>query len=212
MLNILANAQYLSDLFFKRYVTTTLPTALPAAANANQEIKMVAPIMVSPQPLYGATYTDPSLFGYLRYAYLGMKGGMRKRVRVKMGDSSTARSNQVLIKLQRPTSGIISSIAWVTSEPKRTTTGTLSYGPSTNCGIEFELPFYTGNIFVFSCADDMIGTWVDENDMSRVWTKNYEAHFEVNGSLSTSNQCVEDSASGEDFSFMRYQGAPYYTI
>jgi hypothetical protein len=87
--------------------------------------------------------------------------------------------------------------------------GTCMFVPMTNGGLEVELPLYTNNLFLLSFNP----TFDDggSNDvMNRLWSKSYIISVDTSGAWLAGTVTLEKAAA-EDFSFMRFQGAPIYS-
>jgi len=89
--------------------------------------------------------------------------------------------------------------------------GTLTYHRPTNGGIEFEVPYYSRNLWDFSLGGvaGYFGGNMDFDAENGSWGWNCENLF---GTTVGSSCIVQvDSAAAEDFTFLRFQGAPFYT-
>jgi hypothetical protein len=198
----------------KRYVTTS---ALPISAYSTTDISTLVvldQIIPIPDPLIGvsgrSTYVSANLFDYMRYAYLGVRGSVKKRV-MYFSNVEQVELSQVRVTLNPPNSSIETpSTTSIATPVSATMMGTVTYTPASNAGVEFDLPFYSRNLFAFSFASDLVGS-SNTGEMDTSWSKSYTC----------SNDCVlpikdgyiiEQSAGGEDFMFFRYQGAPYYSF
>lgn len=171
------------------------------------QISTVLPIMPAATPPIGQSATFGTLFGYLRLAYLGVRGTIAKRahyggvyrmepmhsVRVSMGAVGPVGAPPFSFALTEPVSSVVR--------------GSVGFVPSTNGGIEFTLPYYSENPFSFSFAEDGIGT-NPTGTMAREWPSTYIISSEfrtING-----YELMVETAAGEDFGFYRYIGAPFY--
>lgn len=194
----------------KRY-TTTATEAVSADATTNKVLVYQTNIV----PLINGQYGDPSnpyheLFSYLRYAYVGLRGGMKKRFHLWC-EYTLPQLARLRVSLDDPVSAsVIPSVSFTTAATITVIDGTISFIPDTNAGIEFELPMYTNNLFLFSFAEDLIGTNA-VNDMDEFWTKSYTIDMDLGGATPI-GEVQEETAAGEDFTMMRFQGAPYYSF
>lgn len=197
----------------KRYVTTAQVTK--AAGGTASHIGMLTAYMnifpLSNLP-YGATsptYND--LFTYLRYAYLGSRGSVRKRLRFSSGVTYTG-TQQIVVTNQSADSGGSNTAAFTDgSFATYSLNGSVQFVPTSNGGVEFELPFYSTNLFQFSCDDNMgTGVFTDRAEYESYWLRHYGVVQETYGTYLawTMQEC---SAIGEDFMFVRFLGAPYFT-
>lgn len=195
----------------KRY-TSTVKRETVANPTASKIIYANVPIMPPIDPSYGDPIStgNPTLWSYLRYAYVGMRGGVRKRLHVrglledgislhhKVNLASVSSSDNIVFSTNTDDS-ILSLLA-----------GSVTFVPHSNGGIEVELPFYSSNLYHYSFAEDGMGPAATGSDELE-WVKRYTYSLESN-TASGALVFVEDSASAEDFSFMRFQGAPYFSI
>lgn len=149
-----------------------------------------------------------NLFSYLRYAYLGVRGGVRKRVHI-VGDLCSHYGDQVKITNGPYSSTNTPSVSHTSSLGVSSLDGTVTFIPSTNMGVEYEVPLYTDNMFIFSAPDDNVGQSLNDT-YNHSWNKMAIIDIDVSGNNPESRVIIE-TATGEDFTFMRYQGAPYFT-
>lgn len=196
----------------KRYVT--VETQNYAATGTHMYLRVHRAIMPPIAPLYNvgtplASPIFPTLYGYLRYAYLGLRGGVRSRLRLYQPDVSSEQAIATVGLLQ-PVDASAPIMGEVNSPVRLNHNGHVQYVPSITGIAEVELPFYTNNNFVFSFAEDLMGSAV-EGAMSRTWTKDFSYNVENRGVISDNYWFIRDFAVAEDFTLMRYQGAPYYT-
>jgi len=85
--------------------------------------------------------------------------------------------------------------------------GTVTYVPHTNGGIEFELPFYSNNLFVWACTADPFTT---ASVLNATCTRNYSVDYATN--CATAGVLYEESAIAEDFSLLRWIAAPAFVV
>ncbi len=196
----------------KRYVTNAV-TSVGTFGSAGAFFKqtLVQPIMLVNGMPYGTTGAVPiDLYTYLKYAYLGVRGGIRRRFHYTnpMGQGNLS---QVRVTLRTPETSDVTSQNTTTNPCVSFLTGTVMFVPSTVGGVEFELPFYTNNLWLFAFNDSVVpSAAASSNEMESNYTRNFELSFEVFGAMSTAS-AVYDGAIGEDFSFLRYQGAPFFS-
>jgi len=153
-----------------------------------------------------------TLFDYLRYAYMGLRGGMRHRLRF-LAMTANNTTDHMVVRLRETSTS--TTVQWTKTnsasfrQNPMSYNGSVAYIPFNNAGFEFELPMYTNNLFLFSFADDLVGT-NGTSDMEEEWVRAYEAFLVVGDNAQKATTLEVDVAAGEDFSFMRFQGAPYY--
>jgi len=191
----------------------TKSQVLSVGANASTTKKLISQFNIYPdiQPAYGgssATYV--SFIGYLRYAFLAMKGGVRKRMRPALNSGFIPQA-QCQITLDPPTQSIVIPGASIsTASPSGASiNGTVTFVYDTNGGIEYELPYYSPNLFAFSPQNTYSG--VPSTMSSPLLSRAYTIENEIYGS-SDAGVVIEESATAEDFMFMRFIGAPFYSV
>jgi hypothetical protein len=122
------------------------------------------PVIPAPEPAYGDTTSDPTFFSLLRYAFLGLRGGIKKRIFV-VGESDFGRADsRAAVFLGSVSSSITPSSAFGAGILGSQPNGTVAFVPLTNGGIETEIPMITNNLFLFSFADDLVGNGNTVND------------------------------------------------
>jgi len=167
-------------------------------------------------PRFLPTYTEDvtsveqgNLYGYLRYAYLGMRGGICRRVRF-LGIKPDI-SSRVNVSLIQPSNSLVipnlsyKSLGWATSYLD----GTVHFNPHTNSGVEFELPFYTNNQFVWSQNTNPYSN--TDSCLDPYMTKNFLMDHDIPDGA---DRCavVDEAFMAEDFCFLRFLSSPPYTI
>jgi hypothetical protein len=192
----------------KRY-TFEISLSVGAAPGTENAMRFLTPVFHGPRPSYSTANFYPNLMGYLSYAYLGYRGSLRKRVRAITNDTSAHPLQGVVVTMVAPTSATSSSLAWISPHATSTLTGSVTFIPDTNGGVEFEIPFYSNNLFAFAFADDGIGS-NPTGDMEEEWSKTIAVEVETHDTTKATNWVVEDTAAGDDFTFLRFNGAPFY--
>jgi len=187
----------------KRFVTTDQRSVPVTAISANQMIGYTGTIMptLSPSVSSAATYT--SLLSYLRPAYLGVTGGLRKRLRMTAAQNNPM--NCAVIQLLPPfpiTS--IPSASISTAPVDSVFTGTVMFAYTTNGGIEFEIPFYTSNLFGAPSLVNIFDPVLLPN-FDAYALRNYVAYFDINANATYT--LYEMTAAAEDFSLHRFIAA-----
>jgi hypothetical protein len=162
------------------------------------------------RPAYGSSTTQPTLMEYLMYAFLGVRGGVRKRLHAITADDKMGSMSRSQVILGVPAGYVAPTATFVPGPPLSRGRGTVSFVPDTNGGIEIEAPYYSLNLYSYAFADDHVGTNSD-NDMVDEWIRTIQFEAEMTDNTSGSSVVVE-TASGEDFTFMRFSGAPMYSL
>jgi len=203
----------------KRYVTENIYIH-NALSSTIWGARFDAPIYPPIQRKYDAikdSDATTTLYDYLRYAYMGMKGGVKYRLKLReRNTASFAPYNQIKITLNPPTNNF-TTFTWTASYTSTDVLGqiadllgTVTFVPDTNGGVEFELPFYSNNTFLFSFNKDLVSD--TSGEMEAVFFRNFHIFYDRLGTSSgTDIALFLEMAIGEDFSFMRFQGAPFYT-
>jgi len=153
-------------------------------------------------------YTTRSVFDYLRNAFMCMRGSMRKRLLVSGTDNwynaggvIVSNDYQGNIVTFDPPSIVASSELF----PRGANT---LFVQRTNCGIEFDIPFYTNALFVNT--DNPAN-----QDLSYMtWNGQYDVQFDEK-TLTTNPinvRVIELSIIGEDFGFYRWLSSPYMVL
>lgn len=172
-------------------------------------------IYPEPRPQYnGSSSTQKSLYGYLRYAYLGMKGGVRRRIGT-LGDLRVREGQMLRVELEPPSTTVNTNVTTSNTMSRLVSSinGTLTYVPNTNGGIEFELPNYTNNLFGISFSNDPYpDTSIVENQVTREFSVYIPTHPGPTKTWATVTRVhvTDDMATGEDFSFFLFSGAPAF--
>jgi hypothetical protein len=193
----------------KRYTTVNKVT-FAADATLRKVFNTTQPIVPLPSPAYGAlSNAFPTLLGYLRYAYVGLRGSVRYRV-TGFGASGQDLLKTFRVVLDVPGTSTSTSSSISASSTRTTVTGGITMTPHSNPGLEIELPYYSPNLFQWSFSDDPVGDCVS-GDMEPTWTRRFNTS--ISASLATDTfEMMFEIATGEDFNLFRFQGAPYYSI
>lgn len=160
--------------------------------------------ITSATPTYSVILEN--LFGYLRYGFLGFRGSLRKRVmHFSDGFSTELMRTVVATRFNSQPNPTVST----GNIPALTRLdGAVAFVQHTNGGIEFEIPFYSQNLFQVAFARDTLGTNPPEG-MRLTWSSGYNVYSEYLGPLSAS-VVHEETASGEDFSFFGFVASPFF--
>lgn len=195
----------------KRYVTSSIFDVDPVTGDSTRFI-LYSPIVPPIVGGYGSTEAPRTLFDYLRYAYLGLRGGVRYRYRMN-GNMVDSAVDGAVTSLVSPSD--TNTIPNVTTANGRTSndallTGSVNHIFNSNGGLEVELPMYTNNLFLFSFADDLVGSNTS-GDMEETWVRNFQCHIRLASPQERLFHTL-DVASAEDFTLMRFQGSPFYSV
>jgi len=147
------------------------------------------------------------LLSYLRYAYLGMRGSLKKIYRVDT--SNTGRTE--LGAFVEATLGDVSAVATpglvgIGYEISTLNyTGSALFSQASNAGIEVEVPYFSNNLFLNPNSTNITASAESDDFLVRT----VDVLFQLPYSVSANNISVSAfTATGEDFSLMGYIGAP----
>jgi hypothetical protein len=163
-----------------------------------------------PYPNYGE-YSNPgslfrNLFTYLRYCYLAMRGGIRKRLIIH--DSEPVGSAPVSVSLLFEGGYAPNFLFPGTNSTDLNQTGGVMYMPHTNLGIEYEIPWYSSNTWGFAQTQDYFPSISVIDGES---TRRYRFDYSLGGP-DRSIPILEYSAIGEDFMFSNFIAAYPFVI
>lgn len=163
-------------------------------------------------PSFGSSTTISNVYSYLRYAYIGFRGSVRKRYRIR-GVPPDA-GNAIKVSL-RPGQGAPSSTAFTgsTAAPAyQTETGSSTFMPFTNAGVEVEAPVYTPNMFLPSGTSTLaLMASLANTNFLRVFSKHLLVATEISRSGTNDLQLIEETAFGDDFLMGGFLSPPPYT-
>jgi hypothetical protein len=184
------------------------------SASAGTYLKYKKNTIPPTRPLYATAPTSTpcnNLFAYLRLAYLGVKGSVRYRIRILKSITIDANS-QWTITNSNPSTYVADAASASTTLSACRVNGTISHTPFSNAGVEFEVPFYSSNLFALSFAQTTLdGSGIlSPANMVEEWCRSFEAVLLTD--VITNVGIAYEVAAGEDFSFMRFSGAPYHTF
>jgi len=193
----------------KRYVTN-LTRTYAARATAATRMLFIDPIIPQNNLTYGTATTGiPDLWMHLQYAYLGMRGGIRKRLHLSSDVHEGAATHAKIGRRSPATTSAVGTYLILADTTASTLEGVCSYVPSTSGGFEAEFPFYTNNAFFFSFADNPI-QGASTNEMTDLYSIDHTFDIETSGTYAAGIMSLE-VAIAEDFTFLRFQGAPFYS-
>jgi hypothetical protein len=187
----------------KRYNTVFWDTV--STTSAARLATSTMPMYPFPNPNFGDTVDGyPTLFGYLRFAYLGMKGGTRYITQY----SNSTQSGFMARAWAHPSLGYLrSSLAESTDFPIYQLEGTITTGISLNPNLEFEVPYSYNGLFLLSFNESPYGV---TNTLFKAGGRlSIETSVELFGE--TEVRYGEHFSTAEDFTFMRFTGAPLFS-
>jgi len=151
-------------------------------------------------------YND--LFSYVRMAYLGMRGSVRYRFHYTRAQAFGSTSF-IRVSLATPIDTLTEGMTYEAGLSYAQPEGTVNYIARTMGAIECEMPFYTNNLFVYANYGDTLLNATNEVD-NAIWYRYIRVEKDAEASPEI-QYLIADFATGEDFTFMRYQGAPFYS-
>lgn len=149
-----------------------------------------------------------TLFGYLRLAYLGIRGSVRYRVEV-VSDYNLRRTQMFYIGNDIASDSVVEGTFTSPNLFGYNPLGTVAIPAQTSPILDYEIPYYSNNKFCFSFAPDLVGSNPEE-DMEETWSRTHDIYFTDDHSTTATMTFVYSVSTGEDFNFMRYCGAPFY--
>jgi hypothetical protein len=185
------------------------------AVVANERIRYYFPIFPIQRVPFdtAATTYSPTLFSYLQYAYLGYKGSIRHMFfhNRSVNDNALAAYPQTIALGEPATTNIALSASNGTgvAETQMNNLGTIVNIRAYNPSYEVEFPFYSNNLWCFACNntnDDTLATV----GMEKEWFRNANLLTDPQNA-GNANNLQSKVAVGEDFTFLRFLGAPFTT-
>jgi hypothetical protein len=158
------------------------------------------------------SYLDEGNLGIWRRCFIGIRGGMKYRMR-RVSTASTASvlpGDSAVITLREP-EGVNSAFNVAPnsdfSQFDMTSVGSSVFVPFTQPGVEFEVPFYSTSLFHFSQLDDPlpIKNYMDPNQV-RTWS------FSQYAPSTAASRIFVDVAIGEDFMLMHFVSSPMMSV
>jgi hypothetical protein len=192
----------------KRF-TTSVFKETENGAGYNENWSLRGPVYPITQVESTYNFTARNLYFYLRRAFLGMRGGMRRRIwfRSEQSNFDCAAMISLLHVSDSYSDYTLSSVTG--SAESRTCTyanedGTVIFVRITNAGIEFELPCYTNNLFLWSINSDPWNSTLSVMDPAG--TKEYIVNIVPQG-IHEFFDVTEHFAAAEDFTLFRWISA-----
>jgi hypothetical protein len=169
-----------------------------------------------------------NLYNYMRPAYMGMRGGWRYRVVTLTSGIMTPSTYTRVTMSELADAGIsayslgtmAATINGALTSGRARNEGTVTFHPSSNGGIEFEIPFYTSSLFLFAFqatygTDVAADTELGYNDYTNAnWTARVVIDHGTTSSHANkgNSSFMVDAIPAEDFTFLRFQGTPFICV
>lgn len=195
-----------------RWVSTRKASQTLTATTGGGCIVSDIPIYPPVVAFYGIFSGEGSIFDYVKYAFLGRRGGMRARPRTLLSvPPNPTWWQKVTLKQSSTTESSYSIFANDGDVNTSKLEGTLTFSPMTNTGVEVELPFYTNNLFLMSFH--RYATPSGSHLFEPSYFRNFSVISDYPASDTQEASLVVDQAIAEDFTYLRYQGpsAWHYT-
>jgi hypothetical protein len=194
----------------KRFTSQYAPSSYGVILTADLMLSTTIQNYLPPSPPFTGTGSVVTLMPYLRFAYLGIRGGSKHRINY-IGDYSTAlaSSSRVMLKPPRSAETTFGVVGGGTLGAYRAEAlGSITTVPATNGAVEFEMPLYTNNLFGLSFSTDPFPSTNTNFDSTLVRDCYHHLPISINdtGTVYPDYQW----AAAEDFSLMRFQGGPPY--
>ena len=205
----------------KRFFRTDANKSDPITGSSagNQLVTYLQNIIPAMSPSSGSNLATnvyvPNLLSYLRPAYLGLRGGLKKRISVNGANIPVGSVMRVVFR--NPETSVTPSLvsgSVTISQNDIDVHGTTEIIPMVNGGVEFELPFYSIIKFAYSQLTDPFST--ASSFMVGNVARGYNVvHMQPADYYSTTSLFVyngyiyqEETAVGEDFALLRFLAAP----
>jgi len=147
-----------------------------------------------------------TLFNLCRRAFIGLRGSLRKRVRIvpRSFEHQALAQFKVSLLADGAANIFVINTGTPSTAGRSSVEGTTTFAPHTNAGVEVEIPMYTNNLFIF-CDD----TYFD-NKQEIEYLRNYKIEMDFNTTSVSDVDCHywEETATGEDFTFLGYLAPP----
>jgi hypothetical protein len=195
--------------YVKRYFGITTNATVSKTGNSGYTFR--PPIYPNISPSYGGSSARPDFLSYIRYAYLGMIGGMRFRFAVQGAVFSS--TDPVKIYLNEPNTTDTTSFTFSStfSRPVGDMKGTVAFVPNTQGGMEVELPMYTNNFFLPSgSSTTAITKGVSDTNFDNFYTESFQVSFYDSSAAGTQMVPLLEVGTSEDTTLFRWMSSPFY--
>jgi hypothetical protein len=196
------------------------------------------------EPSLASEEINANLFSFLRYAFMGMRGSMKHRLKL-VGDFTSNPTDYITVTLRDSKLGFVPGVAsnrrlspiyrqetvditaltlgsslGLSRSFKSGIEGTINYHLLSNGGVEFVTPYYSSNLWqpAFNSGtnnpeseqrDQTINSQMLSGNVSRfTYCFTGELANRPTGEDTAVGVMYHDTAIGEDFQFLRFQGAP----
>jgi hypothetical protein len=185
-------------------------------ATGHKSITFNRDVMPLPSLLIGgssnsAPATAYTLWGYLQYAFLGIKGSTRHRFHTWVVGNQQDPGRSTVVTFADVTSSDASVFTPSVSTPGCSVNviGGAIFDQHTNSGVEVETPYYSPNLFHFAFSNDRVGG-LTNGMLNTAWVRQMRVAMD-NPAVSVDVVFTHEISVGEDFQLLRFNGAPFYT-
>nr|AWK77868.1 polyprotein [Renmark bee virus 4] len=196
--------------YLKRFYKTGTGSVIATTSSTYQWTGLYLPDNANPWGTAGGNVMD--LMSYLRPAYIGYRGSVRKRLRA--WGLHYAAGDHVKVYQNMPSTTVTATGFTDSATSGCDHNGTATFVPFTNAGVEVELPFYSISLF-WPAGVDTSSTMsgLSDSQWESIQTYNYLSTFEISGNNTAQTlRVVEETAYGDDSSLIYFiAAAPYVT-
>lgn len=159
--------------------------------------------------VYGSNSQPKDLFAYMRTAFVGMRGGLRKRIRLIGMSAASMDALHVQYNNYASTTTAVTGGIQAGSHISQYLNGSITIVPNLTGGIEIELPYYSNNHFAMASTADGYTNSGTATYLQSTALRNYSVYMETVAN-NVATRWVEDTAIADDFSFLRPIAPPPY--
>nr|ULG00030.1 MAG: polyprotein [Marnaviridae sp.] len=191
--------------YLKRFYTTKVLTDLEQTTGSFNFTGLYLPDNANPWGTAGGATMD--LMSWLRPAFIGYRGSVRKRLRLQ--GSHFAAGDHVKVYQPLPSQTVVTPAITTIGVPSVFHSGVATFVPFTNAGVEVELPFYSPSLFWPAGVDTAAGMLaLTSQTWDRSQTYNYSAIFEMTGdNVPRTLNLFEETSYGDDSSLVHFIAA-----
>jgi hypothetical protein len=196
--------------YLRRYFTTLKAEMTNRLFGPFTMSSYIVPNNANPWNTAGGNLMD--LYSYLSYAYLGRRGGVNKRLwaqGLQQNPGDHCKVYQQVLTLSAPTPTWVNSGTGIVSH-----TGTATFVPFTNAGVEVNIPFYSSQLwFPAGIGTNAQLAALTQSTWDPLQAYNYSATFYVSDPPAARTERIfEETSFADDFVLLHFLAAvPYAT-